>query len=429
MAQRTWWPAAALTALAVLAAACGDDGSPAGTGDADGDGQAGDVQEGEEITVWIMQPGSDAIEELLEGYTADFEDETGASVNLLFQPWADAHDAFTTALAGGDTPDVAEMGTTWTPEFGELGAFAEQEIGDDVTYVDAVLETGAPEGTPLGLPWYAGARALVYNAGVFDELDLSPPEDWDELVEVGETIQAETDMNAFGVVGAGANHFVLPMVWQAGGEIAVQEGDTWEARMDSPEAVEAFDYWTSLFTEHEFAPSGALNWNVNDAQQAFIQEDLAMFIGLGVNVDMIEAENPELDTGVALLPEGPGGNRDTFAGGSHLVRFADSDAPETAQAYIDFLLEDDRVAEFASEVGFFPGTEEGIEAMELDERGEVFAEMLTDHSRTYPPTAEWGGFEGDDIFNNALQRIMQGEEEVQDALNDINERMNADFGS
>lgn len=420
MMDRSWRLAAALAALTVLVAACADDdGAP-------DEGAEAETVEGEEITVWIMQPGSEAVEEMLESFTADFEEETGASVNLLFQPWADAHDAFSVALAGDDTPDVAEMGTTWTPEFGELGAFAEQEVGD-AEYIDAVVDSGAPEGTPLGLPWYAGARAMIYNAEVFDELGLNPPATWDELVEVGETIQDETDMHAFGVVGAGANHFVLPMVWQAGGELAEQSGDSWEARINEPEGAQAFDFWSSLFTEHEFAPSGALNWNVNDAQEAFIQEDLAMFIGLGVNVGVIQNQNSELEVGVALLPEGPAGNRDTFAGGSHLVRFADSDAPEAAQAYIDFLLQDDRVAEFAAEVGFFPGTVEGIEAMELDEHGEVFAEMLVDHSRTYPPTAEWGGFEGDDIFNNALQRIMQGEQTPQEAVDAIAERMNEDF--
>ena len=444
MMTHPWRLLLALAAVAVLAAACAEDPDIADPTDDDvdepdePDDEPDDpddepdepedegAHEGEEITVWIMQPGSDTLEEMLEGYTEEFEEEHGADVTLTFQPWDDAHDAFTTALAGDDVPDVAEMGTTWTPEFGVLGAFAEQDLGDE-DYIDAVVDTGAPEGEPLGVPWYAAARALIYNVEVFEDLGLEPPETWDELVEVGETIQAETDMYAYGVVGAGANHFVLPRVWQAGGEIAEPDNDSWTATINEPEGVEAFEHYTDLFTEHEFAPEGALGWTVADAQEAFTQEDLAMFQGLGANVDAVEAGNEDLEVGVALLPEGPGGNRDTFAGGSHLVRFADSEAPEAAQAYIDFLMTDERVAEFSEEIGFFPGTEEGIDALDLDERGEVFAEMLTEHSRSYPPTAEWGAFEGDDLFVNAVQEIMQGDAEVSEALDEIAEEMDAAF--
>ena len=390
----------------------------------------GEVEEADEITVWIMQPGSETLQDMLEGFTEDFEAETGADVNLIFQPWADAHDAFTTGIAAGDTPDVAEMGTTWTAEFGELGAFAEQELDTGDDYIEGVVESGMPEGTPLGLPWYAGARALIYNATVFDELGLDPPDTWDELVEVGQTIQEETDMYAYSVVGAGANHFVLPKVWQAGGSIAEQGADgSWSATINEPEGVEAFEFYAELFTEYEFSPAGALNWDVNDAQSAFINEDLAMYLGLGVNLGAVLAQDPDFEPGVALLPEGPGGNRDTLAGGSHLVRFADSEAPELAQQYIEFLLEDDRVAEFAGEVGFFPGTVGGIEAMDLDEHGEVFAEMLINHSASYPPTAEWGGFEGAELFTSAIQTIMMGDVDAQAALDDVAERMDAEFGN
>ena len=47
----------------------------------------------------------------------------GTKVNIEFVPWAQAHDKFTTSIAGGKMPDVAEMGTTWTPEFADEGAF------------------------------------------------------------------------------------------------------------------------------------------------------------------------------------------------------------------------------------------------------------------------------------------------------------------
>jgi N,N'-diacetylchitobiose transport system substrate-binding protein len=424
----------ALAAVVGLVAACGN-GAGDDTGaadDANGTDDTGaaapaEAQEGDEITVWIMQPGSDEIEALLQGYTDEFEEETGATVNLQFVPWAQAHDQFTTAIAGNETPDVAEMGTTWTAEFGDLGVFRSQEaqVGED-EYVEAVVESGRLEGEALGLPWYAGARALLYRTDVFDDLGLEPPSTWDELIEVGQTIQEETDLFPFAVNTS--VHQYLPLVWHAGGEIAEEvEPGRWEARINEPEGVDAFDHYASLLRDHDFAPSGALNWNAGDARAAFFNEEAAMLVGLGIDISISLAENPDLEGSIGVVPnpEGPGGDRSPFAGGSHLVVFEESDAPETAQAYVEFLLDADRVSEFAEAVGFFPGTIDGIEAMDLDDNEQALADALLE-ARTYPPHPAWGAFEGEELFVNAMQEIMQGSD-PQEVLDGVAERMNQGF--
>jgi N,N'-diacetylchitobiose transport system substrate-binding protein len=429
--HRTRASVALVAAIGLVAAACGNGATDDtdGTQDTDGteDAAPAQAQEGDEITVWIMQPGSDDIEALLQGYTDEFESETGATVNLQFVPWAQAHDQFTTAIAANETPDVAEMGTTWTAEFGDLGIFRSQEaqIADD-EYVEAVVESGRLEGDALGLPWYAGARTLLYRTDVFEELGLEPPSTWEELLEVGQTIQDETDL--FPLAVNTSVHQYLPMVWHAGGEIAEEvEPGQWEARINEPEAVEAFDFYASLLRDHEFAPSGALNWNAGDARAAFFNEEAAMLIGLGIDVSISLAENPDLEgnIGVAPNPAGPGGNTSPFAGGSHLVVFEGSDARDTAQAYVEFLLEADRVSEFAEAVGFFPGTISGIEAMELDDVEQGLADALIE-ARTYPPHPAWGAFEGEELFVNAMQEIMQGSD-AQEVLDRVAERMNEGF--
>jgi N,N'-diacetylchitobiose transport system substrate-binding protein len=428
--RRTRTPLALLAVMA-LVVACGngttdDNGIMGDDGD---DDAAAEAEEGDEITVWIMQPGSDEIEELLQGYTDEFEDESGATVNLQFVPWAQAHDQFTTAIAAGETPDVAEMGTTWTAEFGDLGVFSSQEaqIAEE-DYVEAVVESGRLEGEALGLPWYAGARALIYRIDVFEDLGIDPPTTWDEFMTVSETIQDETDLFPFAVNTS--VHQYMPMVWHAGGEIAEEvEPGQWEARINEPEAVEAFDFYASLLRDHDFAPSGALNWNAGDARAAFFNDEAAMLLGLGIDVSISEAENPDLEgnIGVAPNPAGPGGDNSPFAGGSHLVVFEDSAAQQTAQAYAEFLLEADRVSEFAEAVGFFPGTIDGIEAMDLDDNYQALADALTE-ARTYPPHPAWGGFEGEELFVNAMQEIMQGSD-PQEVLDGVAERMDEGFAN
>lgn len=153
-----------------------------------------------------------------------------------------------------------------------------------------------------------------------------------------------------------------------------------------------------------------------------------MLLGLGIDVSISEAENPDLEgsIGVAPNPEGPGGDNSPFAGGSHLVVAEGSDAPDTAQAYAEFLLAADRVSEFAEGVGFFPGTIDGIEAMDLDDNHETLADALIE-ARTYPPHPAWGAFEGEGLFVDAIQEIMQGSD-AQEVLDGVAERMNEGFG-
>lgn len=403
------------------AAACG--GTDGGQG-----GMGGSIE------VWIMQPGSDELEGLLRGFADDFMKENeGAEINLQFVPWANAHDQFVTAIGGGQVPDLAEMGTTWTPEFASLGGLS--PLGDELgsgDYIESLVDSGTYEDQSYGFPWYGGARALIYRSDVLDELGISVPESWEELIQAGQRIKQEReDIFPFGVVGD-YNHMFLPMVWQAGGEIAVQEGDAWRSRMDSSEAIEAFGTYGEMFREMDFSPDGALNWNSADLRDAFTNGDFAMMVGGGWDLSAILDGAPDLEGSVqaALLPQGPGGNRDTFAGGSHLVVFEESENKELATAFARHLMADEQVSKFAGELGFLPGTESGIEASEQanEELYAPFAEQLLDHSRTYPPVPEWGSFEGDAIFVNAIQNIMRGEEEVESAMNEVASKMNQEFG-
>jgi N,N'-diacetylchitobiose transport system substrate-binding protein len=404
---------------ALLLAGCGGSGS----------GESGSVEGS--IEVWIMQPGSDALEKLLNGFTRDFmEANPNAEVDLQFVPWASAHDRFVTAIGGGQVPDVAEMGTTWTPEFGALGAFA--PLGEEVSgdYVSSLVESGRVEGETYGLPWYGGARALLYRSDVLEELGLEAPGTWDDIVSVGEAVREETDLYPFGAIGEDIHQY-LPMVWQAGGEIAVESGGRWTSEMDSPEAAEAFDFYAALFRDHQFSPEGALTWTSVDLRSAFENGDVAMMIGGSWDVEGILASAPDLEGKIAtvLTPEGPGGNGDAFAGGSHLVVFGESQNPELATRYAEFLAEPGRVNEFASQLGFLPGTVEGVEQSDFadDELFSPFAEQILDHSRTYPPTPQWGSFEGEGIFINAMQQIMSGDRSAEEALAEVAATMNEEF--
>jgi N,N'-diacetylchitobiose transport system substrate-binding protein len=111
------------------------------------------------------------------------------------------------------------------------------------------------------------------------------------------------------------------------------------------------------------------------------------------------------------------------------VIFQDAQEPELARTFIEFMLRPEQVTAFTEAVGFLPGTVEGVEASEAagDEVFGTFTEQLVHHSRSYPPTAAWGTIEGDQVFVNAIQRVMQGELTVDEAVAEVDAEMNASF--
>src|SRR5699024_3039399 len=167
IARRHVLAAGAAGSAALALAACGGDSGGSG-GEVDGEGKT--------LTMWLM-----------EGTNAS-ADATGATLDVQVQPWDGAHDKFVTAMAGGTGPDVAEVGTTWVPEFADAGGI--DMLTEDIEaaglsdgMVDGLVEAGTLDGEMYGMPWYAGVRSTLANREMLEEAGVdSQPESWDDLL-------------------------------------------------------------------------------------------------------------------------------------------------------------------------------------------------------------------------------------------------------
>ena len=418
------WIAAAILAGALALAGCGGDDAPESTSGAKSGKLSGSID------VWIIDPGSPAVQKIVKQYATDFQAANpGTTVNIEFVPWAQAHDKFTTSIAGGGVPDVAEMGTTWTPEFADQGAFSEVQKPPSGEYVSSLVDAATLDGKVWGKPWYAGSRALIYRKDVLEKAGVEPPTTWDEMKTAAQAIKTKVpDVFPVGYTGL-TEHMYLPTIWQAGGEIATQEGDTWKAALNSPQAAEAIDYYASFYKDG-LAPKDAIGWEEPDAQTAFANGDIAMLVAGGWTYQAIIDTKPEMKDkiGTVLEPAGPSSNT-AFAGGSHLVAFKESKSPELASAFVDFMLKPDELNKFTNGVGFLPGTTAGIESSGYldDPIKKPFAEQLLDHSAVYPPSPRWGALEGANIFDGEIQKVMQGKQSAQEAVQSLATKMDEEF--
>jgi ABC-type glycerol-3-phosphate transport system substrate-binding protein len=87
------------------------------------------------------------------------------------------------------------------------------------------------------------------------------------------------------------------------------------------------------------------------------------------------------------------------------------------------------VTAFTTKIGFLPGARDALAAATpADPLYRTFSAQLEDHSRTYPPTREWGGFEADGLFTSAVQQVMAGKRSAAQAMKDVAKTMDAAFG-
>ncbi|RKN04333.1 sugar ABC transporter substrate-binding protein [Streptomyces radicis] len=401
-----------------------------------GDGDDGSDGGGPTLEVWIMEGTNPDAEPYVEALEAAFGEETGALLDVQFIQWADAHDRFTTAMAGGELPDVAEIGTTWAAEFGAAGALAdlsgsidEAGLGDDL--VPGLIDAATVDGSVYGMPWYAGIRSLMYRADVFAEHDLQPPTTWDELREVALRLRdLEPDMIPFPVSG-GSEYGLYPFIWGAGGEIAERDGDGWRSTINSPEAVEGIEFYTSLATEDGLSVAAAETWLETDQLESFQNGQAAMVVNGNWTVNTLIQADPAWaeQVGVVPLPGQESGFSPSFVGGSLLGEFT-SDEPELAWRLIEMMTTGELAAQWADQSGYFPGQQSLLEEVQGEEEPLVapFARQMLEAGAALPVTELYGQVQGEQIVQGMLQRILSGDQSPQEAADEAAAAMDETFG-
>lgn len=414
---------------ALTLAACGGGDNDDEAGGSEGGGEGGELSG--ELTVWIMQPGETVLpvlESTVDAFEAEHPDVT---VTLESVPWETGHDQFVTAIAGGDVPDVAELGNTWLLEFAEQGALAEVEWPEDQEFVSGLSDSAVLDGTAYGYPWYAGVRALIYRTDIFEQAQVEAPETWEDVLAAGDAIKtAMPEITPIQTAG-GYQHMFQPMIWGEGGDIATQDGDTWAPGFDTDEGKAALSTIDQLWKKG-WSAEGAVQWNSLNVREDFALGNTAMMIGGGWDLTAILGANPDLDgkLGVALFPAGSAGSHDSFAGGSHIGVFEESDNKEAAKAFSEFMMTEDQLVPFAEAVGFLPGTVAGVEAVVGDDPlKQVFADQYLENSRFYPIAPWWGKVEGAVTIPNAIQKLLLGDASVDETAAEIDTGIQGIIGS
>ncbi|MFC7306441.1 sugar ABC transporter substrate-binding protein [Streptomyces monticola] len=413
--------------LGLTATACGGDS---------GDDSATDGK-GKTLTVWIMEGTNPDARPFFKEAAKAFKKKTGADIKVEYQQWATAQKKFTTAIEGGEeqVPDVAEVGTTWVPQFAETGGLVdvtdkvkESGLGDDL--VEGLKDAGTLDGKQYGMPWYAGVRSIVYRKDLFEKHKLKPPANWDELRSTVKTLkEKEPDKIAFPVAG-GAEMFATAFVWGAGGELATQQGGKWKSAINSTKAVEGIQYYTDLAKKEKVSPAKVNTWTEKEVGDAWGKGQIAMSVGGNWTPKAIVEANPDLKDklGAVAIPGKDGGMSRSFLGGSYLSTFK-TDKQDLAWEFVKLLTTGEFAAKWAEQTNYFPGQNSELEkvAAKKDPLVEPFAKQMLEAGATVPKTKSYGEIQASQVVPGMIQSILSGKASVQEAADKAAKDMDAIF--
>ncbi|MBO1750679.1 extracellular solute-binding protein [Actinotalea sp. BY-33] len=151
--------------------------TPAETeGEATGDGGT--------LTIWVDETRQAAV----EAAAADFEAETGSTVETVLKNFEDIRADFNAQVPTGEGPDITVGAHDWLGELTSNGVVAPIELGEKAGEFETVaVEAFTQDGQVYGLPYAVENIALIRNTALAEEA----PATWDEAVAAGEAAGTE----------------------------------------------------------------------------------------------------------------------------------------------------------------------------------------------------------------------------------------------
>ena len=403
---------ALLLAIALLTLGCAEQrGSDAGV---------------EELRFWALGREGEVVKSMM----VDFEREhPEIRVRVQQLPWSAAHEKLLTAHVGDVTPDLAQIGNTWVPEFVALRALeplsaraAASATVTETAFFPGIWATNVVADTLWGIPWYVDTRLMYYRSDLLRAAGVqNVPTTWDAWRRAMEAVQRTQGKSTSGDQTYGAflptNEWNVPIILglQAGSAL-LRDEDT-RGAFSQPEFRRAFEFFTALYRDG-LAPKYGSN-DIANLYQEFARGRFVFYISGPWQIGEFSRRlPPELKNAWATAPM-PGPTDAvpglSLAGGSSLVVFKDSKHKAAAWKLVEFLSRPDQQARFYELTGDLPSRPAAWKQAKLADAPltRAFYEQLF-HVAPTPKIPEWELI-ATRVFER-VETVVRGGATVDDAL-------------
>ncbi|MEY9963146.1 N,N'-diacetylchitobiose transport system substrate-binding protein [Streptacidiphilus sp. MAP12-16] len=325
--------AAAALATVLTAAACSSSATTTNTGS---QGALSIDGKGKTVTVWIMQDAQKGWPDVVAAAKAQFEKETGATLKIEWQNWTNYSTKLDTALLSGNAPDALELGNTQTAKYIAANSFVDltsvkTKFDNSSTWLDSLAASGqsADHSKTYAVPYYAGARVLIYRKDLFAAAGVTAaPTTLDELTADLDKVKAKNasvpnfsalylpGKNWYTAVSFGAGSFGVD------GVIAKSDGTKFTGTLTDPNFIKGIQTWADLQKKYSV---GGTTVDESNQDALMAKGNIAGIVGNGWEVGSVTDPKtgdpslaPKLAT-IALPGATAGAPTPAFLGGSDLA--------------------------------------------------------------------------------------------------------------
>ena len=343
----------------------------------------------ERLKFWSLGHEGEVVSQMLPEFTR----RTGIQVDVQQIPWSAAHEKLLTAYVGESTPDVAQMGNTWIPEFNAVGALENLTPWLPHTsirqndYFPGIWATNEVDGALYGVPWYVDTRVLFYRT----DLIPKPPRTWSEWVAAMQRLK-EQRPGSYAIL-LPTNQWDEVTVMALSNYATLLNASGTEGAFRDPRFRTAFTFFVEMF-RRGFAQVVA-STQVANVYQGFAEGDFAMYITGPWNVGEFRKRLPPSMAdkwATAPMPAPQAGDWPgmSMAGGASLVIFRQSAKKDAAWKLIEYLSEPAQQIRFYELTQDLPAHREAWRAPAVanDPPLAAFREQL-EHVAPLPRVAEW----------------------------------------
>lgn len=250
--------------------------------------------------------------------------------------------------AGGSDPDVLMVDVPVTASYGLRGwlaglddVFTDEEKAN---WIEAARTAGTYDGALVSAPVSTSTQMLYYNKALFDRAGITPPGvderwTWEQIAEAAPKLTFDEDGDGTPDIW-GFNweqtiriYQLQPLPVSLGALAIGEDGVTVDGIINSPEWVQAFTYYQDMFNALKAAPQN----DTVPSGDMFRTGNIAMFVGGPWNLNGYANEPLEFEWGVSRHPYFEGGSIAIPTGSWHVGVSANSDQPEAAKKFVQFL--------------------------------------------------------------------------------------------
>jgi len=365
----------------------------------------------------------------IEAHIDEFEAENpDITVELEALPFDTMRTVLQTQLRSGEGPDVFNWGSG--PSF--AGTLADADLLYDLT--DAYEENDWPiyefakeqvtvDGKIIGVPGDLETIGLYYNKTIFDELGLEQPENRADLDAAAAAIK-EAGKIPFGVSdqeGWQAGHLLSMTLSSEVGSQGIADLVAGEESWTSPEVVDALELWQG-YNESGYLPEFPTSISYDAGAALFYSGDAVMLPTGSWFIPEVEA-NTDFEVGYIPFPSEDGPGIFTAGLGSGPLVSANTDNPEAAIKFVDFMVSPEHgkwAVENLGTIPPYPVDTADVDALPL------LRQVIEDTATFASGSADLGtniDVVADDVFNQTMydgfQAIFTGQKTAQQVAEEL----------